>query len=367
MNQFPKAALLLTAITLSACSMLQSEKVDYRTANVVKTPSLDVPPDLTQLAKDTRYVVIDGAVSAASMRQPGAGGQTTTAATSVAALSIGDVRVERAGNQRWLVVRRPAEKLWDSVKDFWLESGFELVKDQRDLGILETDWKENRDKIPMDFIRRTIGKVFDSLYSSGERDKYRTRLERNASGDTEIFISHRGTSENYVSGSKEQTAWQSSPADPELEAEFLGRLMVKLGTGQEQSKALLASGRTSSVATISTENGQPTVRIEEGFDRAWRRVGLALDRTGFTVEDRDRNKGLYFVRYAAPNAEKTETGFFAKLFSSSVKEPDVATKLRISVRSLVDVTTVSVLNDQGIPETSAVAQRIVKVLAEDIK
>jgi outer membrane protein assembly factor BamC len=359
-NSISKFALIGVALAVSACSTLESDKVDYR--STAKAPTLDIPPDLTQLSKDTRYSVIDGAVSASGYKT----GQAANATAPIAVLSMGDVRIERAGNQRWLVVKRPAEKLWEPVKDFWQENGFLLAMDQSNLGIMETDWAENRAKIPQDFIRASLGKLLDSLYSTAERDKFRTRLERSADGETEIFISHRGVIEVYTSEQNKGTVWQPRPTDPELEAEFLRRLMVKLGVSQEQSKALVAGSVAKSIATVSTSNGVPVVLIEENFDRAWRRVGLALDRTGFTVEDRDRKQGIYFVRYVAPGADNSEPGFFSKIFSGPAKATD-ATKFQIAVRSQADSTVVSVLNAQGAPEASAGAQRIVKVIADDIK
>jgi len=355
---------------LAGCSTLRDvmdgERVDYK-SNGVKGPSLDVPPDLTQLSRETRYVVPGTAVSASSYQV----GQPTQA-VQTAAVTVGDVRIERAGSQRWLVVNRPADKLWSPVRDFWLESGFLLSQDDENLGIMETDFAENRAKLPQDFIRSALGKVFDGLYSTGERDKFRTRLERRTDGSTEIYVSHRGMVE-VITGAKngnastgDSTVWQPRPADPELEAEFLRRMMVKLGVTQEQSKALVAAGATKQTSRIATVNNQPVVQIDEGFDRAWRRVGLALDRTGFTVEDRDRSQGTYFVRYVEPVTNKTEPGFFSKLFSSSpAATPPL--KYRIAVKSQGESTTVSVLNAQGAPESSANAQRIVQVIADDLK
>lgn len=360
MNSFSKMGLATVVVALSACSALDTDKVDYR--STAKAPTLSVPPDLTQLSKDTRYAVVDGGVSASGYQAA----QVAAPQTGIAALSLGDVRIERAGNQRWLVVKRPAEKLWEPVKDFWQDNGFLLAMDQSNLGIMETDWAENRAKIPQDFIRASLGKLLDSLYSTAERDKFRTRLERNASGETEIFISHRGVIEVYASEGKSNTVWQPRPTDPELEAEFLRRLMVKLGISQDESKALVASSVSKSVATASSVNGQPVVLIEENFDRAWRRVGLALDRTGFTVEDRDRKQGIYFVRYVAPGSENSEPGFFAKIFSNE-KKANAPSKYQIAVRSQGDSSTVSVLDAQGAAETSANAQRIVKVISDDIR
>jgi outer membrane protein assembly factor BamC len=232
---------------------------------------------------------------------------------------------------------------------------------------METDWAENRAKLPQDFIRASLGKLLDSLYSTAERDKFRTRLERNSAGETEIFISHRGMVETFKDNQKESTVWQPRAADPELEAEFLRRLMVKLGSPEAQAKTLMATAETAKKnAIVTTESGQPAIRIEDSFDSAWRRVGLALDRTGFTVEDRDRKQGVYFVRYVPLNADNTEPGFFSKLFSSSDKNSDAA-KFQIAVRSAGNVTTVTVLNAKGAAETSTSAQRIVKVIADDIK
>jgi len=360
-NPLSRFALLGLTITLGACSVLQGDKIDYKSA-AVKTPSLEVPPDLTQLSKDSRYNVPGAAVTASGYQV----GQANAATVPTATASLGDVRIERSGTQRWLVISRGADKLWEPVKDFWIENGFLLAQEQSNLGIMETDWAENRAKIPQDFIRNTLGKVFDSLYSTGERDKFRTRLERNEAGGTDIFISHRGMIEVYSSDKKDQTVWQPRPAVPELEAEFLRRLMVKLGVTEEQSKALVASGVARDSSRLSSANGQPVVQLEDGFDRAWRRVGLSLDRTNFTVEDRDRSKGVYFVRYVAPNADKAEPGFFSKLFGAS-KADSKPQKFKVSVVSQGAATVVSIQNADGSAVPEADAKRIMTVLADDLK
>lgn len=355
--------LLALAMALSACAALEGDKIDYKSAT--KGSTLEVPPDLTQLSRDSRYAVPgSGPVSAAAM-QAGQVAQPSGTANAAAA-QLGDVRIERDGNQRWLVINRPADKLWEPVRDFWQESGFNLDQADASVGIMETDWAENRAKLPQDIIRSTLGKLLDSLYSTGERDKFRTRLERNANGGTEIYITHRGMIEVYSNTTKDTTVWQPRPSDPELETEFLRRLMVKLGVSQEQSKAVAAApALRAQSARMATVNNQPVVQLDEGFDRAWRRVGLALDRTGFTVEDRNRNEGTYFVRYVAPNADKKEPGFFGKLFNSAPATPPL--KYRIVVRSQGDSTTVSVLNEAGAPESSANAERIVRVITDDLK
>jgi outer membrane protein assembly factor BamC len=353
---------LTAALALAGCSTLEPDRIDYKSAT--KTSTLDVPPDLTALSRDSRFTVPGGAVTASGF----AAGQTQVG-VPVAANALSDVRIERSGNQRWLVVARPADQVWGSVRDFWQDNGFLLNIDRQDIGVMETDWAENRAKLPQDFVRNAIGKVLDSLYDTGERDKFRTRLERNGNS-TEIYISHRGMVEKLVGGTSatnaDRTLWEPRAADPELETEMLRRLMIKLGVSQEQAKAVVASGAGKTTSRVANINGTPVVQVDDGFERAWRRVGLSLDRTGFTVEDRDRAQGIYFVRYVEPKADSKEPGFFGRLFGAGGNEA-APLKYRIAVRSQGDATTVSVLNATGGAESSANAQRIVKVLADDLR
>ncbi len=358
MNSFSKLSWLSLTLILSACSVLESDKIDYKSAT--KSTPLEVPPDLTQLARETRYLLPGATVTASSQAVNPAGLALTTAVAT-----LGDVRIERDGNQRWLVVGRPAETLWRPVNDFWKENGFVYTLEQADLGIMETDWAENRAKIPQDFIRNALGKVLDGLYSSGERDKFRTRLERNPNGGTDIFISHRGMVENYTDVMRSSTGWQPRAADPELETEFLRRLMVKLGATPALATAAVAVAPTIKSSRVVTANGQTLLEIDADFDRAWRRVGLSLDRTNFTIEDRERSKGLYFVRYVEPLADKGEPGFFSKLFGR--KTDLTPLKLRIAIVSQGATSTVSVQNAAGAPDNSPNGQRILKAIADDLQ
>ncbi len=365
MKNLSRFAGLALIASLSACSFLETDKLDYKSSGKAPpTRTLEVPPDLSQLSRDNRFAVRGGSVSVKSYQAAKADAPSIPTAVS----TLGDVRMERAGNTRWIAVDRPPEQLWEQVREFWQESGFLLTTEQPKLGIMETDWAENRAKLPQDIIRGTLGKFVDLAYSTSELDRFRTRIERTPNG-AEIYVSHRGMEEVYTNNAtKDQTAWQPRASNPELETEFLRRLMVKLGVSLEQSKALTASAADVSTASqVSSADGRPVVQIPEGFDRAWRRVGLALDRTGFTVEDRDRNAGTYFVRYVTPNPDKKEPGLFAKMLSFGKAAKDESPlKYRILVKSQGETSTVSVLNEAGVPDTTENAQRIVKVIADDV-
>jgi outer membrane protein assembly factor BamC len=356
------AVALTTLALLSGCgSIMDGDKVNYKTEGGTKVVPLDIPPDLTQLNRDTRYAVPGGPITASSM---GIRPVATVAAT--AAKEVNDVRIERDGKQRWLIVNRSADLVWPIVQEFWKENGFTYVIEQQQLGLLETEWAENRAKIPQDFVRRTLGKVLDGLYSSSERDKFRTRIERNNSGGVDIFVTHRGMSEEFKDQSKTSTIWTPRPSDPELEAEFLSRLMIKLGVSAEQAKSGITAQEIAANKTqLVSKSGATLLSIPDSFDVAWRRVGLALDRTGFTVEDRDRAQGVYFVRYV-DTASKEEKGFFSRMFSSS-KSDTGPVKYRIAVRKVDNTSEVTVQNAAGTIENSPISQRILKLLADDLR
>ncbi len=378
----------LTVISLTSCSafdsLLEADRIDYK-SETPKTPGqrLEIPPDLTQLQRDNRYSIPEttssGIVTASDYNQKQQEARPALAGNPgvVAPKEATDIRIEKHGSQRWLVVNRPPEELWPQIKEFWQDNGFLINVDSPDTGIMETDWAENRAKIPQDFIRRTLGKVLDSLYSTGERDKFRTRLERNTDGTTEIYISHRGAQEELVGVNQDSTVWTSRPSDPELEAEFLSRLMVQLSDINQKEKVkakALAESKTivlASKATLVKGNDASKVVVNESFDRVWRRVGLALDRVGFTVEDRDRSQGLYYVRYVdqdkdAKNTPEQQKGFFAKMFTFSETEK-VAQRFQIAVREFDGKCDIVVLDDKGQPETTSTGKKIVNLLYEQLR
>ncbi len=370
-----RLAVVVLVCGLAACSSVENvlggDKIDYRSAGTTRAKGLEVPPDLSQLQRDSRFQPVAGSVSAAQFQAGTAGAAAVAATTAVAPQAVGDIRIEREGNQRWLVVPMPAEQLWPQLEAFWKERGFVLLVNQPQAGVMETDWAENRAKIPQDVIRNTIGKVLEPLYSSSERDKFRTRVERTAAG-SELYVTHQGLAEVWSGDRKETTVWQPRPADPQLEAAMLQRIMLKLGVKEEQAKATVASGGTPLPAHARLVEGQPaaTLQVDDGFDRAWRRVGLALDRSGFTVEDRDRAQGLYFVRYVDPSqAGRDEPGFLSRMFSFGRKKDELSgpAKYRVQVKGEGERSTVTVLNAQGQPENGEAGKRIVSLLVEDLK
>lgn len=388
-----RALMLAASVGLVAgCGTLdrinEANRIDYKSSGVNRRAALDVPPDLSAPRADERFAIpargagaagsgasVSGAPGTATTLSEYQRGQTATATQrtteSPVAASAPGARMERAGTQRWLVVDQPPAKLWPLVRDFWAENGFTLAMERPELGIVETDWAENRAKLPQDILRRTVGRVISGLYDTNERDKFRTRLEPRTDGGTEIYLSHRGAEEIVVDVRQDRTRWQMRPSDPELEAEFMRRLLVKLGTEQERAQQVVAQGASAQPARARLTTD--ALEVDEGFDRAWRRVGLALDKAGFTVEDRDRSKGVFFVRYADVEGNAVsprKAGILDRMLGRSDPTAD-ARRYQIRVQGAGDGSQVQVLDREGRAtegrDDKRIATRILSLLEEQLR
>lgn len=367
---------------LSACAgvderlgdVLSGGEPDYKSSK--RLPSLEVPPDLSS------RTIQD------SMAVPGAGSATWTDYSaedtrenpgSGLLLDFSQVRVERSGDERWLIVDAAPDAVWPQVRAFWLQQGFAIEVDEPGIGIMETDWAEERTKFPGGIFGRLLGELSTALTGAAIRDKFRTRIERGTeSGVTEIFISHRGaeevgpsgTRQTAQSGAEARRVWQPRAADPELEAEMLTRMMVFFGVQKDRAQKIVAEvpERPARARIVKDSSGASVLSMNDDFARAWRRTGLALDRIGFTVEDRDRSRGLYFVRYVDPDQDLgKEEGFFSRL-AFWREEPSLQpAEYLINLIGGDEVTQIIVLDTEGERSTDATAERILNLLLEELK
>jgi outer membrane protein assembly factor BamC len=377
MNRFltrcaqPLALAVLAVLVLAGCaSGPTGKRIDYKSAG--SAPSLELPPDLTAPQYDDRFSV--NSASQLAARNAGRPKQTELLPVST------DAHIARAGNERWLVVKTTPDQAWSQVRKFWTDNGFVMATEQPALGVMETDWAENRAEIPQDVLRKYIGKYIDVFYSTYKRDKFRTRIERGVEpGTVEIFVSHRGMEQvptakiDNVQGAG--FAWAVMPPNPDLEAEMLSRLMMGFGTPEAQAMAAASPAAAAAApahARLQKADGVSTLVVDDPFDRAWRRVGLALDRTGFTVVDRDRSTGIYFVRFSDPDTDMAkkdrEKGFFSKLLTFwKTDEKDKPEQYRIKIVETAPQSTVSVQDPSGNPDRTQASERILALLREQLK
>jgi outer membrane protein assembly factor BamC len=358
---------LALSVALAGCESMTfslGKKIDYKSA--ASAPALEIPPDLTTPAYDDRYLA-STASAAAAARVGGKSGEVLPANP--------DAHLVRAGSERWLVVNASPDAAWNALRDFWTANGFVVAIEQPVLGIMETDWAENRAGTPQSAAAKYLGQYLDFLTDTYRRDKFRTRIERGSEpGTLEIYVTHYGAEQlptKTKGGSPEDWVWQPTPPNPELEAEFLSRIMVKFGTPTQVAAAAVAKPQQPAAPRAHIEKGNDgTSRlvVDDAFDRAWRRVGLALDRTGFTVVDRDRSKGLYFVRYANPDLEAgKQKGFLDKLKFWKGDEKDKPEQYQVVVTQADPNSVVTVQDPKGAVDKSANGDKILALLQDQLK
>jgi outer membrane protein assembly factor BamC len=364
-------AVFAVAVAVASCesTSTMTKRIDYKSET--RAPALELPPDLSAPQYDDRYTVSTASGLAAQNARP-------RAVEGIAVNATADARIVRLGSERWLVVKSTPQEAWNTMRKFWMDIGFVLAVEQPTLGIMETDWAENRVGLPSTVLEGMIGKVADVFFNSYKRDKFRTRLEQGTEpGTVDIYISHRGAEQVPTTlidnRSPAAFVWAVMPPDPGLEAEMLGRAMVRFGAPTQTANAAVqaATGAAAGPERARLEkeaSGSYQLVVDDGFDRAWRRVGLALDRVGFTVVDRDRSKGTYFVRYADPenDGSKKDKGFLDKLMFWKTDAPNVE-QYRITVAEATPRSLVTVQDPNGAPDKSATGEKILSLLRDQLK
>lgn len=375
-------------MALAACSAIDfgQDRIQYETSD--SRAPLEIPPDLSSVPGSDRYTVPSRpqTVWASQQAQADASASNGTPANMVL-LPQGEVaKIVREGNDRWIHVNMTPEMVWPIMQDFWTTVGLSLSRQDATTGVMETNWAENRAKLPQDIIRATLGRVVDLVYSTGERDQYRARVERTADGGCDIFVTHRAMVEvvKSMGGDNETTVWQPGTSDPEMEAEMLTRLAHRINQefnpNSTKPSAAEHEAEVEKLATYQPENSisqleqnaegvATSIFIKEDFERAWRRLALAVDRMGFTVEDRDRSRGFFLVRYLDQEYEdqkRSEQGFWSNVFGKDT--PVEAPQYVIYLQRLSDTECrVHVLGPDGKADTTGVAPRILTLLSEQTK
>ncbi len=368
------ASAVIALLLLSGCGNVnellgREESVNYKGA--VRGDRLSIPPDLTQAASDPRYAApASGSTTYSQYQEQGQQAAQKQASANGVQTNVlpqqNDMRVERDGSLRWLSVDRAPEAVFPRLVEFWGEQGFVVTVSDAKAGLIQTEWTENRAKVPEGWIRSVLGGILDQVFDSGERERFRTRLER-VGNRTEVYVSHEQMIERRIGGyDGSQVAWEHGEEDPGLNAAMLARMLVFLGSDVEQARTLVAQAenqpqRPQIEQTEAT--GDAVLRVAEPFDRAWRRVGIALDSGGFSVDDRDRSAGEYYVRYLDTDTgqKRQEPNVFSRIFGT--EQGSQAEQYRLVLREEGGQTLVSVLNAQGQRDTTPTARRLLSVLA----
>lgn len=356
---------LVVGFMLWSCSVVDERKIAYR--NVVTLPTLEVPPDLLSIdSKDELSAAVAPLGETVSLSEYSRGQQSrgatenTTPSATVGLVLGADMQVLRDGAQWWLNIPGKPGQSWEKLKAFWAQTGLDLQRENLELGVIETKWTENKAGVPMSSILR---KAFESIYSNSTRDKFVMRLEPGLAPDTtDIFLTHRGMEQV---AKDEGVNWFPRPSDPELEVEMLKRLAAYLGAPEEKANALAAQAAQANLSTIAVfdkgPEGQLSLTVNLDFARTWRRVGNALTRLEFALEDFDRGSGVYYV--SGTVASQAEKGWFGSLFSDAETKEQT---FKVRVRDEGSRCRVTVLNPAGEHDNSPTAQAFLERLEKEL-
>jgi outer membrane protein assembly factor BamC len=373
---FPLGTLLLLIV---GCSFSPGDRarVDYKQPDkkVLTVDSLKIPPELTKSNAKNMYSIPTKGGSNLSDYEVDTSVEAGSAQPRILP-KIRDVTVKRDGIFRWLEIDLPVEDAWETVKQFWLGEGFIIAREDPESGLLETDWAENRAKIGGGVITDTLGKIAPLLVTSPERDKYRTRLERLGNDKTEVFLSHEGmalvaSTSGEIDQRRAKPKWQYRARDPNLEVEMLYRMATAFGVSSESSEVERAqvdekdSSSPNAVLVQLLENEDDHVLlISSPFEQSWRRVGLILDSLDFSIEDKNRAEGIFYINYNDPDSRIKPKGLARLAFWKDRAHVVQSYGIRLSGSANAETTELRVLDSEGQQLSDDTALKILRVIRE---
>ena len=375
MKHIKPLILALTIVSVTACSGSKKDtpKLDYQSQNN-KIVSLEVPPDLRDPRNGDLYTLPQGTTASPNAMQ-----QKSTNKPVLA--TVKNVHIERRGTQRWLVVNdKKAAEIWPLLRAFWQESGFTIYSEEPQAGLMETDWAENRAKLPNQGLRKLFDKVgLGGVYTTSERDKFLVRMERNQNNGVDIFFTHKGLEEVFDSKKEENTIWQPRANDPNLEAAFLARFMQYLGVDEAIAQEQIAEKNDSMQGTQFAKLDGNRLIVYGAAERNVNRIGSALDRIGLTVQQFVSERGMFVVRPAPSESEALEqaadqnkkTGMFSRLFGKGKKtaqaETMQAAQMFVALEEVGNGQRIILLDQMGKPYTGENAQKWLNGLYRELR
>lgn len=138
--------------------------------------ALAVPPDL--LASSSEKVQANSAA-------------TTIQSDEVLPVVIG-ATIQSDARKSWLEIDADAKVVWQKLIEFWAFQDIELVEYQPGAGLMETDWFVKKTNAPGQGVGTIAVDLFKAFVARRTAlDKFAIRLERNRSGGTNLFVTHR--------------------------------------------------------------------------------------------------------------------------------------------------------------------------------
>lgn len=303
----------------------------YRKAETM--PPLDVPPDLsTSRINDD----IAGKSNSSATYSEFEEAANNPLATKYNITPETKPTLSGEGDKRHLIVQGDREQTWQRLLDFWSEKGVEVSRKDIRIGLMDT---------------ATV---------DGEDYAYRVRMERgDSSKQQHIYVGAAGFDTNAT---KDEAMLRQL-------ADYLGVLQQEQQAKVEAQKQSQPQQQTVNVMLIDDIGGQQALMVEQDFSDVWGRVGRVLDSKGFSVEDRDRSRGHYYVHYIDPfnEAEKEEGGLLSSLaFWRDDDEKSPGEYYYIKLISDAEKTKIIILDSEEVRTSSPTAKRLLGLMQEQL-
>ncbi len=320
-------------------------------------PDLEVPPDLTtESIRDTLAVPdVDASGTASYSTYQERIAQRKKEREAGSAESPGAAKLGVLADETLLIIDAEPAVVWAELRPFWKDRGYALDVDDEELGVLETGWVENRAK--------------------QERDRFKVSIEAGEeSGTTVLYLSHAGEA---LTPNGEDLEWRERPRDAGLEGRMAAHLRIALsGEAVEPAEAVQEPavdpaprppaeepGADGRAELLNAGEGKAYLRVSNDFAKVWRNTGFALGQIGAKVEDEDRSRGSYYLRFSETAAPKPEKGFLSSLAFWRDDDDD---EFEIHLTDVGNNTEVIVLDPDGNWDNSATAARILRLLRTEL-
>ena len=208
--------------------------------------------------------------------------------------------------------------LWERIKSFWLEEGFQILSEDLTISSMRTNYLENLSEVQLGIIQRYVGRYVPLLVSPETRDSYKTRIVKKENG-FDVLISHYG--KEFMSDGDTEFRWQNRPRDKEFQNEMISRMYIYLGGDEAKNSGYIVARTTGIRKTVSIytdEKGLQTLFVPDIYERVFPSVVSSLDILGVKIIEKDQTSGL--IKVSLDDKEKEAKGFLSSLFGSDSSE-----------------------------------------------
>jgi len=252
-----------------------------------------------------------------------------------------DIKIEKSGKRRWLVVNKDADYLWEMSRDFLKKEGFSIKNSNKKIGIMETEYLENYPEVPdqnIGIIRSMLRKALAQRYALPIVDKYRIRIEPIENNVSEIHLSLSSMQEVVTNSGNdnENTIWQVREKDVALETEMLYRLMLFLGGDEAKSKERIVNAKEKKITLVSQGegiNGFGKLTFNLSLIETWDNLAWALDQLNIDIYDKDLKERAIYINIA----RTSDQGFFTWIFGDDAVRKNFQIMLQPKDNSTTDV------------------------------